>query len=147
MAQRALIIEDSKLIQRLVELCLRPLGLEIEAREDGRSGLEAALADPPDVLILDIGLPEMDGWEVLSRLRAEVHTRYLPILVLTAHAQEETRRRANQGGADHFMTKPFQTQELRSAVTELLNQRTGRGPGSPSPEPASAAPLAPPHQP
>ena len=127
MAPRALVVEDSRLIQRLIELCLRSTGIEVEARNDGRSGLEAALANPPDVLILDIGLPEMDGWEVLSRLRAEVHTRYLPILVLTAHAQEETRRRAHQGGADHFMTKPFQTEELRSAVRNLLDQGSAAG--------------------
>jgi CheY-like chemotaxis protein len=90
-------------------------------REDGPSGLEAALSDPPDLLILDVGLPKMDGWEVLARLRAEVATRDLKVLVLTAHAQEETRERADRGGADAFLTKPFRPNDLRRVVTRLVD--------------------------
>lgn len=121
MSRRVLVVEDSQVIQRLIEVCLRPAGLEVETREDGPSGLEAAIEDPPDLLILDVGLPRMDGWEVLSRLRAEIATKDLKVLVLTAHAQEETRERADRGGADAFLTKPFRPNDLRRVVTRLVD--------------------------
>ena len=120
MGQRVLVVEDSHVIQRLIEVCLKPAGFEVETRDDGPSGLEAAIADPPDLLILDVGLPKMDGWEVLSRLRSDLGTRNLRVLVLTAHAQEETRERADRGGADAFLTKPFRPNDLRRVVTELV---------------------------
>ena len=88
MSKRVLVVEDSQVIQRLIEVCLRPAGFEVITRADGPSGLEAALEDPPDLMILDVGLPKMDGWEVLSRLRADLRTRTLTVHVLTAHPQE-----------------------------------------------------------
>ena len=121
MGQRVLVVEDSQVIQRLIEVCLKPAGFTVETRDDGPSGLEAALTDPPDLLILDVGLPKMDGWEVLSRLRSDLNARHLKVLVLTAHAQEETRERADRGGADAFLTKPFRPNDLRRVVTELVS--------------------------
>src|SRR3989304_1044392 len=100
MAQRVLVVEDSAVIQRLISVCLRPAGVEVETRSDGPTGLEAALPPHPDLVILDVGLPRMDGWEVLERIRSDVRTRSMKVLVLTAHAQEETRERADRGGAD-----------------------------------------------
>ncbi len=107
MSRRVLVVEDSAVIRRLVEVCLRPADLEVVMREDGPGALEAALSENLDLMVLDIGLPEMDGWEVLDRLRSDPRTRALPVLVLTAHAEEESRRRANESGADGFITKPF----------------------------------------
>ena len=120
MSGRVLVVEDSAVIQRLIAVCLRPAGLAVETRDDGPTGLEAALEDPPDLLILDVGLPKMDGWEVLDHVRADSRTRTLKVLVLTAHAQEETRERADRGGADAFITKPFRPDELRGVVEGLL---------------------------
>ena len=114
---RVLHIEDSPTIQLLVAASLRGSGVEVEARGDGESGLDAALRDPPDVVVLDIGLPGMSGWEVLDRLRADERTRHLPVLVLTAHAQNEAR--AVEHGADRFMPKPFLPHRLCDAVLEL----------------------------
>ena len=119
MVKRVLVVEDSQVIQRLIEVCLRPAGFEVEMRSDGPGGLEAALSNPPDLVILDVGLPGMDGWEVLNQLRADERTRDLTVLVLTAHAQEETRERADRGGADAFLTKPFRPNDLRSVALEL----------------------------
>lgn len=121
MTQRVLVVEDSAVIQRLIAVCLRPAGITVETRSDGPTGLEAALQDPPDLLILDVGLPLMDGWQVLDQLRADTRTRNLKVLILTAHAQEETRERANRGGADGFVTKPFRPDELRRIAVGLLN--------------------------
>jgi CheY-like chemotaxis protein len=125
-SNRVLVVEDSAVIQRLISVCLRPAGLEVETRADGPSGLEAALEDPPDLLILDVGLPRMDGWEVLERVRGDDRTRNLKVLVLTAHAQEETRERADRGGADAFLTKPFRPEERRRGPHRgRLRGRTG----------------------
>ena len=120
MAQRVLVVEDSAVIQRLISVCLRPAGVEVETRSDGPTGLEAALTTHPDLVILDVGLPRMDGWEVLERIRSDVRTRSMKVLVLTAHAQEETRERADRGGADAFLTKPFRPDDLRGVALQLL---------------------------
>lgn len=120
MGHRVLVVEDSAVIRRLIEVCLRPANLEVFMREDGPSGLAAAREETPDLLVLDIGLPEMDGWQVLDHLRSEPETRALPVLVLTAHAEEESRRRADEGGADAFVTKPFQPNDFRQEVLNLL---------------------------
>ncbi len=121
MSHRVLVVEDSAVIQRLISVCLRPAGLEVDTRADGPSGLEAALTTTPDLVILDVGLPRMDGWEVLERIRGDVRTRSMKVLVLTAHAQEETRERADRGGADAFLTKPFRPDDLRGVALQLLN--------------------------
>ncbi|OFW66146.1 MAG: hypothetical protein A2Z12_02630 [Actinobacteria bacterium RBG_16_68_21] len=120
MALRVLVVEDSAVIQRLISVCLRPAGLEVETRSDGPTGLEAALTTHPDLVILDVGLPRMDGWEVLERIRSDPRTRSMKVLVLTAHAQEETRERADRGGADAFLTKPFRPDDLRGVALQLL---------------------------
>lgn len=120
MGQRILVIEDSAVIRRLIEVCLRAADLQILMREDGPSGLDAVRTDAPDLLILDIGLPGMDGWQVLNHIRSDQATRSLPVVVLTAHAEEESRRRADEGGADAFVTKPFQPNEFRQTVLDLL---------------------------
>lgn len=117
---RILIVEDSAVIRRLIEVCLRAADLEIITRDDGKSGLAAVSAESPDLVVLDIGLPGMDGWEVLDRIRGDEATESMPVVVLTAHAEEESRRRANEGGADAFVTKPFQPNDFRSTVLSLL---------------------------
>ncbi len=122
MGQRVLVVEDSAVIRRLIEVCLRPTNVEVVMREDGPSGLEAARTEQPDLLVLDIGLPEMDGWQVLDHLRQDPAMQSLPVLVLTAHAEEESRRRADEGGADAFVTKPFQPNDFRQEVVRLLER-------------------------
>ena len=120
MGKRVLVVEDSTVIQRLISVCLRPAGLEVDTCSDGPSGLESALSNPPDLMILDVGLPKMDGWQVLERIRSDPRTRSLKVLVLTAHAQEETRERADRGGADAFLTKPFRPDDLRGVAVDLV---------------------------
>lgn len=125
--QRVLVVEDSAVIQRLITVCLRPAGVEVETRDDGPTGLEAAIELLPDLIILDVGLPRMDGWEVLERIRSDERTKSIKVLVLTAHAQEETRERADRGGADAFLTKPFRPDDLRGVALELLSDLVPTG--------------------
>lgn len=114
-------VEDSEVIQRLIEVCLRPVGFDIEMRSDGPSGIAAARELMPDLIILDVGLPGLDGWEVLSRLRADENTADLTVLILTAHAQDETKARANADGADAFLSKPFRPNDLRVVAQQLID--------------------------
>ncbi|MEA2010313.1 MAG: response regulator [Actinomycetota bacterium] len=120
MQPSVLVIEDSASVRRLIDVCLRPLGAEMRFAEDGLIGLDAARSAVPDAIILDIGLPGLDGWEVLSQLRSAPDTVDVRVLVLTAHAQPEMADRAAAGGADAFMTKPFRPSDLRDSVEALL---------------------------
>ena len=126
MEPSVLVIEDSASVRRLIEVCLRPLGVQVRSVEDGLLGLEAAISDVPQAIVLDIGLPGMDGWEVLAKLRAGEATRHVKVLVLTAHAQPEMADRAAAKGADSFMTKPFRPEELRESIIELLTLAASR---------------------
>ncbi len=119
-SSRVLVIEDSASVRRLIEVCLRVLDIELTAAEDGLRGLEVAREIIPDVIVLDVGLPGMDGWEVLRHLRGGDGTRDIRVLVLTAHAQPEVAEQAAEGGADDFMTKPFRPMELRERIEKLL---------------------------
>ncbi len=120
MTAQVLVIEDSASVRRLIEVCLRVLDVELSAAEDGVKGLETARAIKPEAIVLDVGLPGMDGWEVLRHLRAGDDTKDIRVLVLTAHAQPEVAEQAVQGGADDFMTKPFRPMELRERIEKLL---------------------------
>lgn len=121
--QAVLVIEDSASVRRLIEVCVRSLPIELSSAEDGITGLDTARRMLPDVIILDIGLPGMDGWEVLRNLRSESATAAIRVLVLTAHAQPEVAAQAVEGGADAFMTKPFRPAELREQIEKLLVPR------------------------
>jgi CheY-like chemotaxis protein len=117
---QVLVIEDSASVRRLIEVCLRVLPIEVFSAEDGITGLAAAREHLPDVVVLDIGLPGMDGWEVLRHLRSASDTQQIKVLVLTAHAQPEVAQQADEVGADDFMTKPFRPGELRERLEKLL---------------------------
>jgi CheY-like chemotaxis protein len=120
MEPSVLVIEDSASVRRLIEVCLRPLGVRVRAVADGLLGLEAVTAEVPQAIVLDIGLPGMDGWEVLRNLRSDQSTAAIKVLILTAHAQPEVAEQAVAGGADDFMTKPFRPTELRERIEKLL---------------------------
>lgn len=120
---KILLIEDEPSNSRLMEVTLRPLGYETMVRGDGPSGLEAAREESVELIVLDIALPQLDGWQVLERLRGDPHTMAIPVLVLTAHVGDENLMKAADGGADVFMTKPFQPDDLRQVVKALIQQR------------------------
>jgi CheY-like chemotaxis protein len=121
-AKTVLVVEDSDPTRRLIELCLSMEGLDVVHRVDGESGLEAARDLVPDVIILDIALPGIDGWEVLAHLRSDPITREIPVLVATAHDNAAYRSKADAATADAFLGKPFELTDLRTAIAELLDQ-------------------------
>ena len=115
-----LVIEDSPVVQHLLRATLTPLGHTLLFAEDGEAGLGLAQVHLPDLITLDIGLPGMDGWEVLTRLRGDAATSEIAVIVLTAHVQESMRQEAEDNGADSFVTKPFRPADLRLIVAGLL---------------------------
>lgn len=124
MADHILVVEDSTPIRRLVEICLRGLGPSIVTVADGYSALASARSDPPTLVVLDIGLPGIDGWEVLAALRAHPNLTRVPVLVLTAHADERRRFDTGIDEADAFMIKPFEPSALVSMAGRLLRARS-----------------------
>lgn len=122
MAKRVLLAEDEPNIVASLTFLLERAGMAVAAEMNGQAALEAALADPPDVMVLDVMLPGLDGLEILRRLRASAATRALPVVMLTAKGQREDRENALSAGADIFITKPFSNTALVEAVTRLANR-------------------------
>ena len=121
---RVLVVEDDADIGRLILLLLRRAGLDGTLRTDGESGLRAVADLSPDLLVLDVGLPGIDGWEVLERIRADRRTaggRRLPVLLLSAHAMEADRDRGRRLGADDMVLKPFRNADLVERLGRLLD--------------------------
>lgn len=119
-AATVLIIEDSPVVQHLLRVTLGSLGVELLFAGDGETGLELARTHIPDLITLDIGLPGIDGWQVLAKVRADYDTAHVPVIVLTAHAQKSMEQAAVESGADGFFPKPFQPSELRKSVQAFL---------------------------
>lgn len=110
-ALRILVIEDNRLLRDNLQALLAAHGFQAEFAADGRTGLQMALAEPPDVLVLDLGLPGLDGLQVCQRLRVEAD-RHVPILMLTARDALDDRLLGFRSGADDYLVKPFAGEEL-----------------------------------
>ncbi|MDP9798083.1 DNA-binding response OmpR family regulator [Catenuloplanes nepalensis] len=116
---KLLVVEDDPDIALALRMLFGRAGYDISHAADGRSGLREAYTEKPDLVVLDVGLPEMDGWQVLERLR---DVSDVPVLVLTAHGQEAEKVRGLRGGADDYLTKPFANAELLARVEALLRR-------------------------
>lgn len=114
---KILIVEDEKKIARFLELELKHEGYDVLTAFDGRSGLETALAEEPDLLILDLMLPELSGIEVCRRLR---HSSDVPIIMLTAKDDVSDKVMGLDMGADDYVTKPFAIEELLARIRVAL---------------------------
>lgn len=119
MPKRVLLAEDEPNIVESLTFLLDRAGFEVSVETDGQQALDAVLKDTPDLLILDVMLPKMSGYEVLRLLRADKRAEKLPVLMLTAKGQQADRETALESGADLFMTKPFANSEIVEAVKKL----------------------------
>jgi DNA-binding response OmpR family regulator len=117
---RILVIDDEPDVLLLCRVNLQHAGHEVLEASDGERGLALALAELPDGIVLDLMLPQMDGYGVLSHLLADERARDIPVLVLTAKAQREDRVRCWEEGASEYMTKPFSPATLSAALTQLI---------------------------
>ncbi len=120
MGKRVLLVEDEKNIILGVRTCLDAVGYDVEIVEDGEEALNAVQREHPDLILLDLLMPKVDGFEVLKVLKGKDDTRKIPIIVLTAKAEEEDKQRAMDLGADSYMTKPFKPQELWDTLKHYL---------------------------
>ncbi len=124
MATRVLIVEDERHIIESLCFVLESEGFEVASELDGEAGLRHLRAQAPDVLVLDLMLPKMNGLELLKALRADAALRSLPVVVLTAKGRMQDRRMAEEIGVDAFLTKPFSNRDVVEAVRSLA--RTAR---------------------
>jgi two-component system, OmpR family, response regulator MprA len=121
---RVLVVEDDPPIAEVLQRSLRMEGYDVRTSGDGREALDAAHAFLPDLVVLDLGLPGLDGVEVARRLRANDDT---PILMLTARDALEARVEGLDSGADDYLVKPFERRELLARMRALLRRRPPRG--------------------
>jgi len=120
--ERILVVDDEPDILSILVYQLSREGYRVSTAVNGQSAIAAALADPPDLLLLDLMLPVVDGYEVLKTLRRDEKTAAIPILLLTARREEEERIRGFEYGADDYVTKPFSARELGLRVKALLRR-------------------------
>ncbi len=121
MTKSVLLAEDEPNIVESISFLLKREGYAVAVASDGRSALDMAINEQPDVMVLDLMLPEMDGYEVLRNLRANQQAKDLPVLMLTAKGQKIDRETALECGANLFMTKPFSNADIIAAVSSLAN--------------------------
>ncbi len=122
-----LIVEDNELNMKLAVAILEPEGYRLLEAGDAETGLQMAREQRPDLILMDIQLPGMDGLTAISILKKDPGLREIPVLVLTSYAMEEDAKRARDAGADGYITKPFVIQGFRDTVRSLLLAGAGSG--------------------
>lgn len=115
-----LVVDDESITRRLVMFTVKPLGVEVLGAGDGQTALEIAAHHAIGMMLVDINLPEMDGFTLIEQLKAIPHLKDVPLVTFTARNHPEDEARARELGAVGFLYKPFSTQELRSLVSEYL---------------------------
>lgn len=119
---KVLVIDDEPNIVLSLEFLMQQAGFEVVTAETGEQGLASVAEHSPDLVLLDISLPGISGFDVLERLRADPTHARLPIIMLTAHGREVEREKGLALGADDYITKPFSTQALVATVRVLLDE-------------------------
>lgn len=123
--KKILIIEDEEAIRFILEKRLSDAGYLVISAENGLEGLNKARKENPDLILLDLMLPGIDGYQVCSILKRDRRYTHIPIIILTARIQQKDYELAMQVGADAFLTKPFESQVLLSKIEELLKNNKG----------------------
>jgi two-component system, cell cycle response regulator DivK len=116
---RILLIEDNEANREMLERRLRRQGYDVESVEDAEEGLMAAWERRPDLILMDIGLPGMSGWDAARHLKEQAETRPIPIIALTAHAMPGDRERCLEAGCDDYETKPVEFARLIDKIARL----------------------------
>jgi two-component system cell cycle response regulator DivK len=127
---KILLVEDNEMNRDMLSRRLQRRGFEVALAVDGEEGLVLAHSEEPDLILMDMSLPVLDGWEATRRLKADPATQAIPVIALTAHAMAEDRDRAIEAGCDAYDTKPIDLSRLLEKIEALLG-------GVPSPGPAT----------
>jgi CheY-like chemotaxis protein len=118
--RRILVVEDNKDNMTLITDVLSSLEYEVISAKDGEEGLQVAKAEKPDLILMDLSLPRMDGWTATRQLKADTELAHIPVIALTAHAMIGDRERALAAGCDDYISKPINIRELAGKLTQLL---------------------------
>jgi two-component system, cell cycle response regulator DivK len=121
--QKILLVEDNEMNRDMLSRRLQRRGYTVVNAEDGEKGLLLARSEAPDLILMDISLPAMDGWEVTRLLKANQSTRHIPIIALTAHAMVSDREKAIVAGCDDYDTKPVDFGRLSEKIENLLLEK------------------------
>jgi DNA-binding response OmpR family regulator len=119
-AKKILITEDSPTVLAITKAALEEAGYEAIAAVDGQEALDKARKENPDLIILDLMLPKIDGYKVCRMLKFDEKYKNIPVIIFTARAQEEDKKLGQDVGADAYLTKPFEPQALLGKIQELL---------------------------
>ena len=122
--ERIIVMDDDRNISDLVHYCLSTIGMDVATYADGERGLEAIVDDPPDLAIVDLMMPKMNGLEVTRAIRANPEIQDLPVVIFTALDRPEHREAVHQAGTEHYVTKPFSVMALAAYVEKILGLRT-----------------------
>ncbi len=117
---KILIVEDNEMNRDMLSRRLLKRGFAVETAVDGLDGIVQATREQPDLILMDLNLPEIDGWEATRALKTDSRTSHIPIVALTAHAMVGDRERALQGGCDDFATKPIDFASLIAIIQKFL---------------------------
>jgi len=124
MSQRILVVEDQPDNRRILRDLLTSADFEVIEAEDGEAGLAAAAAQKPDLVLMDVQLPGIDGYEATRRLKADAVLRDVPVIAVTAHALSGAEQEARAAGCDGYISKPISPRQLLAKVREYLPQPT-----------------------
>ena len=131
MAKKILVVDDERHIVRLVEVNLARAGYDVVVAYDGVEALEVFQKQKPDMVVLDVMMPRMDGFEVLKKLQADPDSRDVPVIMLTAKAQDADIFRGWSSGVSSYLTKPFNPRELLTFVERIFQSMEDGGPRGP----------------
>ncbi|MEP6471539.1 MAG: response regulator [Acidobacteriota bacterium] len=120
---KILLVEDNEMNRDMLSRRLARSGYEVVLAVDGAQGVAMAANDAPDLVLMDMSLPVLDGWEATRRLKADPATRGLPVIALTAHAMSGDEKKAREAGCDDFDTKPVEYTRLIAKIEGLLQKR------------------------
>lgn len=133
-SRRVVYIEDDQEMIDLVILILSRRGFQVKGAQGGRNGLDIIFQDPPDLILLDLMMPGMDGWEVYQQLKANEKTRQIPVIIVTAKAQAIDRVLGlHIAKVDDYIAKPFRPQELVDSIEHVLDHASQQNASSPLP--------------
>ena len=117
---KVLLVEDNEMNRDMLSRRLTRKGYEVVVGEDGEAGVEMATSENPDIILMDMSLPVIDGWEATRRIKADAQTSAIPIIALTAHAMASDREKAMAAGCDDYDTKPVELARLLEKIEKLL---------------------------
>ena len=120
---KILLVEDNEMNRDMLSRRLQRKGYEVVLALDGQSGVEMSQTQAPDLVLMDMSLPVLDGWEATRRLKTDASTRHIPIIALTAHAMSSDREKALEAGCDDYDTKPVELPRLLAKIEALLRAR------------------------